>query len=184
MGDEMEGAVQQAPQPARQIIRGLWVKSREPQAPRRGGPDPLRQAAHSPMEDRRPRKEPNEPRRYYPPVTPYTIMKLSVPTLVTILAIGGGVATLSTGCAGTSTRESTGEYIDDTTISTKVKAAFVKDPLVKALDVKVDTFKGAVQLSGFVDTTEQKSRAEQIAAGVTGVSTVKNNITVKTGANP
>ena len=106
-------------------------------------------------------------------------MKLSVPTLVTILALGGGVATFSTGCAGSATRESTGEYLDDATITTKVKGAFVKDPMVKALDVKVDTFKGAVQLSGFVDTAEQKSRAEQLAAGITGVTTVKNNITVK-----
>jgi hyperosmotically inducible periplasmic protein len=106
-------------------------------------------------------------------------MKLTVPTLVTILALGAGVTTLSTGCAGSATRESTGEYLDDASITTKVKAAFVKDPLVKALDVKVDTFKGAVQLSGFVDTAEQKTRAEQIAAGINGVSTVKNNITIK-----
>ena len=106
-------------------------------------------------------------------------MKLSVPTLITLLAFGGGMATLSTGCAGSATRESTGEYLDDATITTKVKAAFVRDPLVKALDVKVDTFKGAVQLSGFVDTAEQKTRAEQIAAGVNGVASVKNNITLK-----
>jgi hyperosmotically inducible periplasmic protein len=111
-------------------------------------------------------------------------MKLSVPTLVTILALGAGVSTLSTGCAGTATRESTGEYIDDTTISTKVKAAFVKDPLVKALDVKVDTFKGTVQLSGFVDTAEQKTRAEQIAAGIHGVTGVKNNISLKSATSP
>lgn len=110
-------------------------------------------------------------------------MKLSVPSLITILALGAGVATLSTSCAGTATRESTGEYIDDATITTKVKAAFVKDPLVKALQVNVDTFKGAVQLSGFVDTAEQKSRAEQVAAGVVGVTTVKNNITLKTSTN-
>ena len=69
---------------------------------------------------------------------------------------------------------------DDATTTTKVKAAFVKDPVVSAMDVKVDTFKGTVQLSGFVDTAEQKSRAEQIAAGVNGVAAVKNNITVKT----
>jgi osmotically-inducible protein OsmY len=112
-------------------------------------------------------------------------MKLSVPTLVTLLALGGGIATISSGCAGTATRESTGEYIDDATTTTKVKAAFVKDPVVSAMDVKVDTFKGTVQLSGFVDTAEQKTRAEQIAAGVSGVSAVRNNITVKTAAtNP
>ena len=107
-------------------------------------------------------------------------MKMTVPTLVSLLALGAGAATLSSGCAGTSTRESTGEYIDDASITTKVKAAFVKDPVVKAMDVKVDTFKATVQLSGFVDTSEQKSRAEQIARGVTGVAGVKNNITVKT----
>ena len=109
-------------------------------------------------------------------------MKLSVPTLVTILALGGAVATFTSGCAGTATRESTGEYIDDATTTTKVKAAFVKDPVVSAMDVKVDTFKGTVQLSGFVDTSEQKTRAEQVAAGVSGVTAVKNNITVKTAA--
>jgi hyperosmotically inducible protein len=109
-------------------------------------------------------------------------MKLSIPTLVTILALGSGLATLSTGCAGSATRESTGEYIDDATVTTKVKAAFVKDPLVKAMDVNVDTFKGTVQLSGFVDTPEQKTRAEQIAAGVRGVSSVKNNIALKAAA--
>lgn len=107
-------------------------------------------------------------------------MKISLPTLLTIVALGGGIATFSSGCAGTTTRESTGEYIDDATITTKVKAAFVKDPTVKATAVNVDTFKGAVQLSGFVDTADQKARAEQIAAGVMGVRSVKNNITLKT----
>ena len=106
-------------------------------------------------------------------------MKMSVPTLVTLLALGTGVATFS-GCAGTATRESTGEYIDDATITTKVKAAFVKDPVVSAMDVKVDTFNSTVQLSGFVDTPEQKTRAEQVARGVSGVTGVANNITVKT----
>jgi hyperosmotically inducible protein len=125
------------------------------------------------------RSEPIRLARYYLSVTPYTNMKMSVPTLVTLLALGTGVATFS-GCAGTATRESTGEYIDDATTTTKVKAAFVKDPLVKALDVKVDTFKGTVQLSGFVDTAEQKARAEQIAAGINGVTAVRNNITLKT----
>src|SRR5688572_13843086 len=104
-------------------------------------------------------------------------MKMSVPALVTILALGGATA-FQTGCAGTATRESTGEYLDDATITTKVKAAYVKDPVVKALDVKVDTFKGAVQLSGYVDTAEQKARAEQIAAGIQGVSSVRNNISL------
>lgn len=112
-------------------------------------------------------------------------MKLSIPTLVSILALSGGVAALQTGCAGTATRTSTGEFIDDATITTKVKAAFVRDPVVKALDVNVDTFKSVVQLSGFVSTNDEKARAEQLAAGIAGVSSVKNNITVKTaGTQP
>lgn len=105
-------------------------------------------------------------------------MKMTVPTLVAILSLGVGAATFS-GCAGTTTRESTGEYIDDAAITTKVKGAFVKDPVVKAIDVKVETFKGVVQLSGFVDSPEQKARAAEIASTVQGVSSVKNNITIK-----
>ncbi|HEY1108458.1 MAG TPA: BON domain-containing protein [Opitutaceae bacterium] len=111
-------------------------------------------------------------------------MKKNIPSLLALLALGVGAATF-TGCAGTATRASTGEYIDDATITTKVKAAFVKDPIVKAIDVKVDTFKSTVQLSGFVETEEQKSRAGQIAAGIQGVQSVQNNITLKTAAaNP
>jgi hyperosmotically inducible periplasmic protein len=86
---------------------------------------------------------------------------------------------LSSGCAATSTRQSTGEFVDDATITTKIKAEFVRDEVVKALDVKVDTFKGVVQLSGFVDSVAQKERAETIASGVAGVKSVKNSITVK-----
>ncbi len=96
-----------------------------------------------------------------------------------IALCAGGLATLPMGCAGTSTRESTGEYVDDSTITTKVKALFVKDPTVKAYEVKVETFKGTVSLSGFVNTTVEKMRAGQIAAGVRGVTQVNNNITLK-----
>ena len=106
-------------------------------------------------------------------------MKLSVPLLVSVLAITGGAAVLQTGCASTQTRQSTGEMVDDAAITTKVKAAFVKDPTVKALDVSVDTFKGTVQLSGFVNTAEEKSRAEAIARTINGVMNVQNSITVK-----
>lgn len=110
---------------------------------------------------------------------PDHIMKKSVTTLVALLALSGGATLLQTGCAGTQTRESTGEYIDDASITAKVKAAFVRDPLVKALDVKVETFKGVVQLSGFVDNAEQKSRAEQLARNVSGVTEIRNNISTK-----
>lgn len=100
--------------------------------------------------------------------------------LIALLSLGAaGVVSLPTGCAGTATKQSTGEFVDDATITTKVKTALVKDPVVKAGQVDVTTFKGTVQLSGFVDTAEQKSRAAQLAAGVGGVHDVVNNITVK-----
>lgn len=73
-----------------------------------------------------------------------------------------------------------GQTVDDTAISTKVKAAFARDPGVKALEVTVDTFKGVVQLSGWVATPEEKARAEQIAKTVPGVKSVENKIAFKT----
>lgn len=106
-------------------------------------------------------------------------MKKTLTTLVAVMALSSGLALLPAGCAGTSTRESTGEYVDDAAVTAKVKAAFVKDPIVKALQVKVDTFKGVVQLSGFVDTPDQKARAEEIARSTPGVQSVTNQISVK-----
>lgn len=87
-----------------------------------------------------------------------------------------------TGCASTSTRESTGEYIDDVTITTKVKAKLAGDPKVSAMQVNVETFKGVVQLSGFVDSKDQAKRAEELARNVRGVKDVKNDIVVKAGS--
>ncbi len=95
------------------------------------------------------------------------------------ILIGTGAIAFSTGCSGTSTRESTGEYIDNSAITAKVKAALAKDEVVKARQVNVDSFRGVVQLSGFVDNATEKERAGQIAAGVQGVKEVRNNITVK-----
>jgi hyperosmotically inducible periplasmic protein len=82
-------------------------------------------------------------------------------------------------CAGNRTSASTGEYVDDSVISTKVKTALHMDDDVSGFQVNVETFKGTVQLSGFVDTQEQADRAEEIARGVDGVEDVDNNITVK-----
>lgn len=95
-------------------------------------------------------------------------------------AVAASAATgLLSGCAGTPTKESTGEYIDNTALTAKIKAALISDELVKARDVQVETFKGVVQLAGFVDTAEQKAQAERIAQGMSGVKEVKNNIVVK-----
>jgi osmotically-inducible protein OsmY len=83
------------------------------------------------------------------------------------------------GCASTRTRDSTGEYVDDTVITTKVKSALLRDDLVKSFAVSVETVKGVVQLSGFVNNATQKSAAGRDAAAVIGVSDVKNNLIVK-----
>ncbi len=103
---------------------------------------------------------------------------LKLAALAAVLGSGALLA-LTTGCAATPTKESTGEYVDDSTITAKVKAAFLKDDVVKARIISVETFKGIVQLSGFVDTAAEKYRAADIAAGISGVRDVKNKITVK-----
>jgi osmotically-inducible protein OsmY len=84
-----------------------------------------------------------------------------------------------TACAPTATREGTGEYVDDSVITTKVKAAFAKDDQVKARQVSVETFKGTVQLSGFVDSQAESQRATELARQVKGVKAVKNDTVVK-----
>jgi len=89
------------------------------------------------------------------------------------------LVTFIAGCAGTSTRESTGEYIDDTTITTKVKAEIFNDPMLKVLQINVESYKGIVQLSGFVDSKQAAERATQIAGAVDGVRGVKNSLVVK-----
>ena len=82
-------------------------------------------------------------------------------------------------CAPTPTREGTGEYLDDSVITGKVKAAFAADPTVKATQVQVETFKGTVQLSGFVDSRESAEKAVEIARGVKGVKSVKNDTVIR-----
>jgi hyperosmotically inducible protein len=85
-------------------------------------------------------------------------------------------ASLLLGCAGTSTQESTGEYLDDSVITAKVKSAFVADKQVSALDIQVTTFKGVVQLSGFASSRQEIDRAVELAREVPGVKSVKNDI--------
>jgi osmotically-inducible protein OsmY len=93
--------------------------------------------------------------------------------------LAGSLLVSLAACAPTPTREGTGEYVDDALITSKVKAAFAADPTVKAYEVKVETFKGTVQLSGFVNSRESADRAAQLARDVKGVTSVKNDIVVK-----
>jgi osmotically-inducible protein OsmY len=83
------------------------------------------------------------------------------------------------GCASTQKREGTGEYLDDSAITTKVKAAIFNEPTLKVFQINVETFKGDVQLSGFVDSSQSVSKAGEVARGVKGVRSVKNNLIVK-----
>lgn len=83
------------------------------------------------------------------------------------------------GCESTPRQEGTGEYIDDSVITTKVKTALVNDPVTKATEINVETFKGVVQLSGFVSTQAAVNRAVELARGVSGVKSVKNDMRLK-----
>jgi osmotically-inducible protein OsmY len=83
------------------------------------------------------------------------------------------------GCASTATKEGTGEYIDDSVITSKVKAEIFKDESLKSAEINVETFKGVVQLSGFVNSMEDIDRAVDVASGVNGVTSVKNDMRVK-----
>ena len=83
------------------------------------------------------------------------------------------------GCASTSQSQGMGEYIDDALITTKVKAALFDEPVVKAHEIKVETFRGVVQLSGFVSSQSEINRAVEVARGVNGVTSVKNDMRLK-----
>ena len=97
--------------------------------------------------------------------------------ITAFLAILGISAIL--GCASTSTREGTGEYVDDAVITTKVKAAIFNEPTLKSNQINVETFKGAVQLSGFVSTRAAMDTAVSVARGVNGVKSVKDDMRLR-----
>ena len=82
-------------------------------------------------------------------------------------------------CSSTRTHESTGEYVDDSVITTKVKALLAGDDSLKSFQISVETFKGVVQLSGFVNSQQAADKAGQLARSVNGVKSVKNNLIVK-----
>ena len=83
------------------------------------------------------------------------------------------------GCASTSSQEGTGEYIDDSIITAKVKTAIFNEPTLKSAEINVETFKGVVQLSGFVNSQADINKAVEISRGVKGVTSVKNAMRLK-----
>jgi osmotically-inducible protein OsmY len=83
------------------------------------------------------------------------------------------------GCASTASHEGTGEYFDDSAITAKVKAAVFNEPTLKSAEINVETYKGVVQLSGFVHSQADIDRAVQVARGVPGAKSVKNDMQLK-----
>jgi len=90
-----------------------------------------------------------------------------------------GLITVFTGCAATQKKESTGQYVDDSVITTKVKGAIFDDAALKVFQINVKTYKGVVQLSGFVDSQQSIKRAGEVAGSVSGVVSVENDLNVK-----
>jgi hyperosmotically inducible protein len=86
---------------------------------------------------------------------------------------------MTIGCASTRTQEGTGQYVDDSVITTKVKAAILGEPGLKVSEINVETFKGVVQLSGFVSSRDDVRSAVRVASAVNGVKSVKNDMQVK-----
>ncbi|WP_332739333.1 BON domain-containing protein [Hydrogenophaga sp.] len=99
-----------------------------------------------------------------------------------LLAVAVAIGSLvSTGCAVTSGQSSVGQFVDDTTITTRVKARFAEDQQVSAMRIGVETLNGTVQLSGFATTQAEKDKASSIARAVPDVRNVQNNIVVRPG---
>jgi hypothetical protein len=90
-----------------------------------------------------------------------------------------GLLTIFTACAATQKHESTGQYVDDSVITTKVKEAIFKEDTLKTLQINVKTYQGTVQLSGFVDSAQSVSKAGEVAQRVENVVSVKNDLIVK-----
>ena len=97
--------------------------------------------------------------------------------LTTLLAVA--FMAMALGCASTAKTEGTGEYIDDTVVTAKVKAAIFNEPTLKSAEINVETFKGVVQLSGFVNSREDVNKAVTVARQVPGVTSVKNDMRLK-----
>lgn len=98
--------------------------------------------------------------------------------ILPILAMSLLLASLS-GCAGTDTRSSTGEYLDDVAITTRVKAAILNDPNLRSSEISVETFRNVVQLSGFVSSQAEINAAVELTRSVAGVRSVKNDMRLR-----
>ena len=113
-------------------------------------------------------------------MTQKTSIRLHTPLLRRLTAAAAAIALAGlTACAGGPRTEGTGEYVDDTVITTKVKAAVFNEASLKSAEINVETFKGRVQLSGFVNSQADISKAVATAQGQPGVASVKNDMRLK-----
>lgn len=103
----------------------------------------------------------------------------TTPHRFSILLLAAAALTSVVGCAATTTQESTGQYLDDTAITAKVKTAIFNDASLKSAEINVETFKGVVQLSGFVNSAGDIQHAVQLVQGLSGVRSVRNDMRLK-----
>ena len=101
------------------------------------------------------------------------------PTIIALALCAAVAAPMLQGCAVARDQQPVGSYIDDTTLTTRIKAKFAADHKVSAMAINVETLKGVVQLSGFAKTSDEREQAEQLARSVTGVVSVRNDIIVR-----
>lgn len=104
---------------------------------------------------------------------------MNIKRLAVSLALAGFLASSVMACTSTQTSESAGEYVDDSVISNTVRGKLIGDKDLNVFQIDVGTYKGEVQLSGFVNSVESKNRAETVARGVNGVTRVHNDLVVK-----
>jgi osmotically-inducible protein OsmY len=98
---------------------------------------------------------------------------------ILVAAVAASAMALGAGCSVMRDQQSVGSYVDDSTITTQVKAKFAENTTVSAMAISVETLKGVVQLSGFAKTADERVMAERLALGVSGVRSVKNDIVVR-----
>jgi len=101
------------------------------------------------------------------------------PHLLAVLVLSCAMGVSVTGCAVSRDQSTVGEYVDDATVTARVKARFAEDKVVSALSIGVETLRGSVQLSGFARSTEEKARAESLARATPGAKSVINDIAVR-----
>ena len=108
---------------------------------------------------------------------------MSVIKKVSVIVFSSMLISISA-CTATETKESTGQYVDNSVLTAKVKTAIFNEPTLKSSEITVETFKGEVQLSGFVSSIEQTNKAVEVAKSIPGVTAVKNDMRVKGSKNP